>query len=107
MAHQHHHHHSSTDEDMLTNSNTVRKSIARVLTVINQKQRQNLRDFYKKSKCESIFAVSKGKKLITALLFYFTTIAPTRSYTLAIARFQIQTSPLTSDTRRPELSDVD
>lgn len=33
-------------------SNTVRKSIARVLTVINQKQRQNLREFYKKSKCE-------------------------------------------------------
>ena len=31
-------------------SNTVRKSIARVLTVINQKQRQNLRDFYKKKK---------------------------------------------------------
>ncbi|CAD6574083.1 MAG: Pre-mRNA-splicing factor slt11 [Tremellales sp. Tagirdzhanova-0007] len=30
--------------------NSVRKSIARVLTVINQKQRQNLRDFYKKSK---------------------------------------------------------
>merc|ERR550525_1133592 len=34
----------------LTKINTVRKSIARVLTVINQKQRQNLRDFYKKSK---------------------------------------------------------
>lgn len=31
-------------------SNTVRKSIARVLTVVNQKQRQNLREFYKKSK---------------------------------------------------------
>lgn len=28
-------------------SNTVRKSIARVLTVITQKQRQNLREFYK------------------------------------------------------------
>ncbi|TXT03876.1 hypothetical protein VHUM_04299 [Vanrija humicola] len=34
----------------LTKINTVRKSIARVLTVINQKQRQNLREFYKKSK---------------------------------------------------------
>jgi hypothetical protein len=34
----------------LTASNTVRKSIARVLTVVNQKQRQNLREFYKKSK---------------------------------------------------------
>lgn len=34
----------------LTSSNTVRKSIARVLTVVNQKQRQNLREFYKKSK---------------------------------------------------------
>ncbi|KAI0084170.1 ribosomal protein L35 [Irpex rosettiformis] len=34
----------------LTRINTVRKSIARVLTVINQKQRQNLRDFYKKKK---------------------------------------------------------
>ncbi|ORX41107.1 putative ribosomal protein L35 [Kockovaella imperatae] len=34
----------------LTKINTVRKSIARVLTVINQKQRQNLREFYKKKK---------------------------------------------------------
>lgn len=32
------------------NSNTVRKSIARVLTVTNQKQRQNLREFYKSKK---------------------------------------------------------
>ena len=31
-------------------SNTVRKSIARVLTVMNQKQRQNLREFYKNKK---------------------------------------------------------
>ena len=31
-------------------SNTVRKSIARVLTVTNQKQRQNLREFYKNKK---------------------------------------------------------
>lgn len=31
-------------------SNTVRKSIARVLTVINQKQRQNLREYYKGKK---------------------------------------------------------
>ena len=31
-------------------SNGVRKSIARVLTVTNQKQRQNLRDFYKGKK---------------------------------------------------------
>jgi len=36
------------------NSNTVRKSIARVLTVINQKQRANLREFYKNSKCASL-----------------------------------------------------
>ncbi|KAH9943418.1 ribosomal protein L35 [Epithele typhae] len=34
----------------LTKINTVRKSIARVLTVTNQKQRQNLREFYKKKK---------------------------------------------------------
>ncbi|KAK8850443.1 hypothetical protein IAR55_004361 [Kwoniella newhampshirensis] len=34
----------------LTKINTVRKSIARVLTVINHKQRDNLREFYKKSK---------------------------------------------------------
>ncbi|KAI9063221.1 ribosomal protein L35 [Trametes sanguinea] len=34
----------------LTKINTVRKSIARVLTVMNQKQRQNLREFYKKKK---------------------------------------------------------
>ncbi|KAI0739318.1 ribosomal protein L35 [Irpex lacteus] len=34
----------------LTRINTVRKSIARVLTVINQKQRQNLRELYKKKK---------------------------------------------------------
>ncbi|OCH94082.1 ribosomal protein L35 [Obba rivulosa] len=34
----------------LTKINTVRKSIARVLTVMNQKQRQNLREFYKNKK---------------------------------------------------------
>ncbi|WVR08601.1 hypothetical protein IAU60_005656 [Kwoniella sp. DSM 27419] len=34
----------------LTKINTVRKSIARVLTVINHKQRDNLREFYNKSK---------------------------------------------------------
>lgn len=31
-------------------SNTVRKSIARVLTVMNQKARQNLREYYKNKK---------------------------------------------------------
>ena len=35
---------------ILSPSNTVRKSIARVLTVMNQKQRQNLREFYKNKK---------------------------------------------------------
>ncbi|EIW69955.1 ribosomal protein L29 [Tremella mesenterica] len=34
----------------LTKIGVTRKSIARVLTVINQKQRQNLREFHKKSK---------------------------------------------------------
>jgi len=34
----------------LTKIASVRKSIARVLTVINQKQRQNLREFYKNKK---------------------------------------------------------
>ncbi|GJE83996.1 ribosomal protein L29 [Phanerochaete sordida] len=34
----------------LTRINTVRKSIARVLTVMNQKARQNLRELYKKKK---------------------------------------------------------
>ncbi|WVN89608.1 uncharacterized protein L203_104836 [Cryptococcus depauperatus CBS 7841] len=34
----------------VTKINSVRKSIARILTVINQKQRQNLREFYRKSK---------------------------------------------------------
>ncbi|KAH8118681.1 ribosomal protein L35 [Phellopilus nigrolimitatus] len=34
----------------LTKINTVRKSIARVLTVTNAKQRQNLREFYKNKK---------------------------------------------------------
>ncbi|EIM85660.1 ribosomal protein L29 [Stereum hirsutum FP-91666 SS1] len=34
----------------LTKISTVRKSIARVLTVINAKQRQNLREFYKNKK---------------------------------------------------------
>ncbi|CAE6505581.1 unnamed protein product [Rhizoctonia solani] len=34
----------------LTKINTARKSIARVLTVINQKTRQNLRELYKKKK---------------------------------------------------------
>ena len=31
-------------------SNTVRKSIARVMTVMNQKARQSLRDYYKDKK---------------------------------------------------------
>ena len=31
-------------------SNTVRKSVARVLTVMNQKARQNLREYYKNKK---------------------------------------------------------
>ncbi|KAH7887741.1 ribosomal L29 protein-domain-containing protein [Phlebopus sp. FC_14] len=34
----------------LTKINVVRKSIARVLTVMNQKSRQNLREFYKNKK---------------------------------------------------------
>ncbi|KAI0796649.1 ribosomal protein L35 [Abortiporus biennis] len=34
----------------LTKINTVRKSIARVLTVMNQKARQNLRELYKNKK---------------------------------------------------------
>ncbi|KAF8914598.1 hypothetical protein BDZ89DRAFT_1055854 [Hymenopellis radicata] len=34
----------------LTKINTVRKSIARVMTVMNQKARQNLREFYKTKK---------------------------------------------------------
>jgi len=34
----------------LTRINSVRKSIARVLTVMNQKQRQNLRELYKNKK---------------------------------------------------------
>jgi hypothetical protein len=34
----------------LYSSNTVRKSIARVLTVMNQKARQNLREYYKDKK---------------------------------------------------------
>jgi len=34
----------------LTKINTVRKSIARVLTVMNQKARQNLREYYKGKK---------------------------------------------------------
>ncbi|KAJ7228646.1 ribosomal protein L35 [Mycena pura] len=34
----------------LTKINTVRKSVARVLTVMNQKQRQHTREFYKGKK---------------------------------------------------------
>jgi excinuclease UvrABC nuclease subunit len=34
----------------LVSSNTVRKSIARVMTVMNQKARQNLRELYKTKK---------------------------------------------------------
>ncbi|KIJ70565.1 hypothetical protein HYDPIDRAFT_105305 [Hydnomerulius pinastri MD-312] len=34
----------------LTKINVVRKSIARVLTVMNQKSRQNLREYYKNKK---------------------------------------------------------
>jgi large subunit ribosomal protein L35e len=36
--------------DLPSSSNTVRKSIARVLTVMNQKARQNLREYYKDKK---------------------------------------------------------
>ena len=36
--------------DRAPHSNTVRKSIARVMTVMNQKARQNLRELYKKKK---------------------------------------------------------
>lgn len=36
--------------DFLFDSSAVRKSIARVLTVMNQKQRQNLREYYKNKK---------------------------------------------------------
>lgn len=43
-------HLSNTAFPLATCSNTVRKSIARVLTVTNQKQRQNLREFYKNKK---------------------------------------------------------
>lgn len=39
------------DQPADVSSNGVRKSIARVLTVINSKQRQNLREFYKNKKC--------------------------------------------------------
>jgi large subunit ribosomal protein L35e len=35
---------------LFINSNAVRKSIARVMTVMNQKARQNLREFYKNKK---------------------------------------------------------
>jgi len=41
---------ASPSASKLTRINTVRKSIARVLTVTNQKARQNLREFYKTKK---------------------------------------------------------
>jgi hypothetical protein len=49
------HGHAGTDLTRFSHSNTTRKSIARVLTVINQKQRQNVREMYKakNSKCTS------------------------------------------------------
>jgi ribosomal protein L29 len=40
----------SNSDLLLYSSNTVRKSIARVLTVMNQKARQNLREYYKDKK---------------------------------------------------------
>ncbi|KAG8739376.1 60S ribosomal protein L35 [Ceratobasidium sp. 414] len=41
---------ASASSSKLTKINTIRKSIARVLTVTNQKTRQNLREHYKKKK---------------------------------------------------------
>ena len=66
-------------------SNTVRKSIARVLTVINAKQRQNLREFY------------KGKKYLPLDLRAKRTRAIRRRLTPVSARFfsLLVHSPLT------------
>lgn len=41
---------ASASSSKLTKINAIRKSIARVLTVTNQKTRQNLRELYKKKK---------------------------------------------------------
>ncbi|KAG9104262.1 60S ribosomal protein L35 [Ceratobasidium sp. 370] len=41
---------ASASSSKLTKINTIRKSVARVLTVVNQKTRQNLREHYKKKK---------------------------------------------------------
>ncbi|KAG9086883.1 60S ribosomal protein L35 [Ceratobasidium sp. UAMH 11750] len=41
---------ASASSSKLTKINTIRKSIARVLTVTNQKTRQSLREHYKKKK---------------------------------------------------------
>jgi hypothetical protein len=50
------------DRFFLLHSNGVRKSIARVLTVINQKQRQNVRELYKSknAKCKSSALSCRG-----------------------------------------------
>lgn len=45
-------------------SNTVRKSIARVLTVMNQKQRSNLREMYKGKKYQPLDLRAKKTRAI-------------------------------------------
>ncbi|CAD6968675.1 unnamed protein product [Tilletia controversa] len=48
----------------LTRINTVRKSIARVLTITNQKQRTNLREFYKGKKYQPLDLRAKKTRAI-------------------------------------------
>ncbi|KDN36515.1 putative ribosomal protein L35 [Tilletiaria anomala UBC 951] len=52
----------------LTRINSVRKSIARVLTVMNQKQRANLREFYKGKKYQPLDLRAKKTRALRRAL---------------------------------------
>ena len=96
-----------TADDVFENfadpSNTVRKSIARVLTVINQKQRQNLREFYKKSKCELRVASCESASTVYLLHSIPTSCISVLACTAA-ARRHISPSHLPSHTTRTPLT---
>ena len=58
-------------------SNTVRKSIARVMTVMNQKARQNLRELYKKKKYAPLDLRAKKTRAIRRRLTKVRPVLPT------------------------------
>lgn len=64
-------------------SNTVRKSIARVLTVINQKARRNTREFYKDKKYLPLDLRPKKTRAIRLRLSKVSLSSPTAFSTFA------------------------